>query len=356
MTKTHFDVASAITPINPDERQIVVGAAADQFARAGVFADYQARRAPNTLRRQRADLATFAAYLTAVKFYDAADGQDEQLYSDPAAWAHITYGVIVAFREWMLQQGYAVGTINLKLSTVRQYAQVAFQAGALDAEQHALIRTVSGYQFKEQKRIDEKRSADGRTTRKGAKKAESVTLDAAQVRALKTQPDTPQGRRDALLMALLLDHGLRVGELAALEVTAIHLEDGTFTFYRPKVMKVQTHQLTADSLKAARAWFTSGDAPAAGRLLRGSRKGGALTEAGMSERAITGRVATLGAQIGVVGLSAHDCRHSWATRAARHKTDAFDLRDGGGWTSLAMPSRYVEAAKIANEGVKLGED
>jgi len=54
--------------------------------------------------------------------------------------------------------------------------------------------------------------------------------------------------------------------------------------------------------------------------------------------------------------SAHDLCHSSATRAARNKTDAFDPRDAGGWNSLAMPSRYVEAAKIANEGVNLGED
>ena len=52
-------------------------------------------------------------------------------------------------------------------------------------------------------------------------------------------------------------------------------------------------------LRAARAWFASGYAPAIGKLLRGSRKGGKLTEAGMSERVITQRVADLGVQIGV---------------------------------------------------------
>ena len=79
-------------------------------------------------------------------------------------------------------------------------------------------------------------------------------------------------------------------------------------------------------------------------------------DAGMSERAITARVRDLGEVIGVYGLSAHDLRYSWATRAARNKTDAFDLRDAGGRNSLAMPSRYVEAARIANEGVNLDEE
>ena len=59
---------NAITKTDQD-RQLLVGATADQFARSGVFADYQARRARNTLRRQRDDLATFADYLVAVQFY-----------------------------------------------------------------------------------------------------------------------------------------------------------------------------------------------------------------------------------------------------------------------------------------------
>ncbi|HHY54616.1 MAG TPA: tyrosine-type recombinase/integrase, partial [Chloroflexi bacterium] len=70
-------------------------------------------------------------------------------------------------------------------------------------------------------------------------------------------------------------------------------------------------------------------------------------------RAVSDRVRVLGEAVGLEGLSAHDCRHYWATRAASQGTDPFALRDAGGWSSLAMPSRYVEAAAIANERVKL---
>jgi hypothetical protein len=31
--------------------------------------------------------------------------------------------------------------------------------------------------------------------------------------------------------------------------------------------------------------------------------------------------------------------------------DPFRLQEAGGWNSLALPRRYVEAAKIANEGM-----
>ena len=90
-------------------------------------------------------------------------------------------------------------------------------------------------------------------------------------------------------------------------------------------------------------------------MLRASRKGGALQDAGMTARALTARVRDLGAAVGLVGLSAHDLRHYWATRAARSGTPLDRLQDAGGWASPAMPLRYVETAKIANQGVLLGE-
>jgi integrase len=355
-------MTSAIVPSDSD-RQLIVGSAADHAARSGVFADYQARRAMNTLRHQLADLTAFASFLEAIQFYPPTASMGERkargmrLYHEPGAWAGITYGLVAGFVRWELQQGYAIGTVNVHLSTVKKYASLAFQAGTLSAEQHALIRTVSGYQYKEQKRVDEKRTQAGGAIRRGAKKDAAVSLTDQDVRALKMQPDTPQGRRDALIMAILLDLSLRVGELALLEVKDVNLKENTLTFFRPKVGKRQTLELKTNDLRRAfQAWFNSGDAPAEGKLLRASERGGGLGANGMKERAITQRVEYLGRRIGIVGLSAHDLRHSWATRASRAKTDAFALQEGGGWNSLAMPRRYVEAAKIANEGVELGDE
>lgn len=325
----------------------IAGQVANHYAAADAFRDYTSRKSDNTLRAQLADLTTWRAYLC-----DATNGADcpeaETLQSDPAAWAGVTWGLVAGFVQWMLGAGYALGTVNRHLSTVKVYCRLAAQAGAIDPTQAALIRTVTGFGSKDGKRVDERRQQ----TRTGHKKAAHVAIDPEQAKALKTQPDTPQGRRDAVIMALLLDHGLRVGELAGLEVTAFDLKAGTFTFYRPKVDKTQTHRLTPDAAKAVKAWLKGG-AVAMGPLLRSTRKGGALAGLGMSERAITERVRVLGLAVGVVGLSAHDCRHYWATRAATKGTDPFALRDAGGWSSLAMPSRYVAAAEIANERVKL---
>ena len=100
------------------------------------------------------------------------------------------------------------------------------------------------------------------------------------------------------------------------------------------------------------AWFENGDAPlmADAPILRGSRKGGKLTSAGMSERGITQRVKMLGENMGIEGLSAHDCRHYWATFWA-DKVELSRLQQAGGWSSPAMPLRYIRRAEISNEGM-----
>lgn len=330
-------------------------AAADFQAAAATFADYRGRLDADTLRRQEADLALFAYFLGEVRAIppESAPALGARLPLYPEAWANLTHGLIAAFLRWQLAQGYAIGSINVRLATVRRYCTLAHGAGVLSAETLALIRTVRGYSGRQARSIDAQRQRAATPTRVGAKKAAAHVLSAAQVRTLKEQPDTPQGRRDALLICLLADLGLRVGELAGLEVGTIDLARGTLTFYREKVHTRQTHQLSRDALEAARAYLAA-DAPPAGPLLRGSRKNGELWGT-MSVRAIRERVSILGERIGVMGLSPHDLRHTWATRAARGKSDPFALRDAGGWSSLAMPSRYVESNEVANERIELEE-
>ena len=215
-----------------------------------------------------------------------------------------------------------------------------------------MIRMVTGYRAEEAVRIDARRD---QTRRIDAKKAAAVTITPTQAKQLKKQPNTPQGRRDAVLMTLLLDHGLRVGEVAGLQVGDVDLAAGTLVFYRPKVNLTQTHRLTGDAKRAMRAYFDHGDAPALGPLLRASASGSRLTHAGVNVRNLSERVRTLGAMIGLDGLSAHDCRHFWATAAARQGTPIDRLKDAGGWKSVTMPLHYIERAKIANDGVMLGE-
>lgn len=343
---TTLDAERSLPAIRPE-----VGQAANEAAAHSSFADYRSRRAANTLKRQDRALTLFADYLRESNAGDGPTG--EALATDPDAWRNVTWGLVEGLKRWLLLRGYATGSINTILSTVKTYATLTARAGALTTQDLALIRTVQGYSRREGLRVDEKREAGGFPTRCGHKKREPVTLTADQVTTLKAQPDTPQGRRDAVLLGLLCDLGLRCGEVAGLTVGDVDLKRGELRFYRAKVNLVQTHRLPI-GLRAAMAAYLEQDAPPIGSLLRSSHKSGELTHAGMSERAITARVRYLGEHLlDIEGLSAHDLRHTWATQAARAGTPLDRLQQAGGWTSLAMPARYIERAKIANEGVRL---
>lgn len=321
------------------------GRAASLAAAKHRFADYRSRLAPHTVRRQDADLGLFAEFLYTVRVREIGD-----LTLDPAAWQGVTWGLVEAFVKWQLKEGYAVTSVNVRLSTIKSYARLAFQAGMLSAEEYALIRSVQGYSRREKRRIDARRPQ----TRVGIKKETPVTLTPEQTAALKNQPlNTPQGCRDALLMALLLDHGLRAGEIAGLTIEALDLTAGLLKFYRPKVGKTQTHRLSGDSRRAAQSYtkFIGSFAPSSPLIRRVLKGGKQLGRTALTTRGISLRVAELGKQIGIENLSAHDLRHTWATNAARAGTDPFRLQQAGGWSSLAMPRRYVEDSAIANEGM-----
>ena len=319
------------------------GQAANKAASQNVFGKYQQGKSENTNRRHKNDLAVFADFLA---FAGVTCGD---LQNKPEAWQGVTWGLVEAFREWQLKEGYAMGTINARLSAVKIYTWLAMKAGSFEETEAILIKGVSGYKRAEQRHIDKKRKAAGIDTRKGAKKAQAVSLTKEQAdKMLDQDTQSNTGRRDRLLMAIMLYQGLRVGEVAALQVGDFDLSLGELRFYRPKVDKTQTHILTPPALEAAREYIAK-DAPAIGIIWRGSVKGHGLSGQGLSERAITKRVNFLGAKAGAAGLSAHDLRHYaagfYAGKVNKGSLTFKDFMDIFGWAAPDMALHYIEDAK-----------
>ncbi len=323
----------------------LLGKKADAIAAEKIFSRRD-RKAANTRVADRIDISTFETYLGEM----GINVEKNSLLESPEQWRGITFGLVEGFFWWLLNKGYATASINRKLSTVRVFAKMAMGAGVLSAQDYVKIEGIVSMSGKEARNLDEQRAASDTPTRISTKKEQARVLSETEMIALKGQPDTPQGRRDRLLICLLLDLGLRAGELAALDLSAFDMAAGTITFYREKVHISQTHTLP-DSLQIALRAYLSLDALEEGPVLRRSGRSGRLNGAGMSRRAITARVKLLGANIGIEGLSAHDLRHSWATHHARSGADIIALQEAGGWNSLAMPRRYIELATIANEGL-----
>ncbi len=342
-----------------DEALVELGQIANMGAARESATDYIKKKANNTLRRHSNDLAVFSRYFASIadntEYGQALSGLSEaiekfslELKPDGKpnlnAFNGVTWGMVKKYIDWLTSEGYAINSINAMLSAVKIYMRLASLAGIIPDEELAKLSLVKGYRQSEGKRVDEKRE----TKRIGEKKAHSVLLSQEQADLLKSHPDTPQGRRDTLLMCLLLDHGLRVSEVALLQTRNVDLSSGTLSFYRPKTGKDAIKQeLTRDTLKAFMAHTMKDAIPdtTIRPLLVGSAKGGKLSDRAMSTRAITKRVNFLGKKIGVEGLSAHDCRHYAATRLAPKK-NIKELESIFGWTSPAMASRYIEASEV----------
>lgn len=342
-----MDTSRSLTPVIPS----MAGLAhhADRAAEQTTLARYQARKAAHTLRRQAADIALFETFLNEVDTASQLHHGELAVHMahDLAAWSGVSHGLVEAWLLWQLSQGYAIGSINVRLATVKTYASLAFTARYLSSEAYSLIRTVKAFRQAEGRNQDDKRTE---TRRPLSKKAEPTMLNSDQAARLKSEhKDTAKGHRDKLLMCLLIEHGLRCGEIAALDVSDIDPAAGTLTFYRHKVDMVQTLQLESNSLLAALAYLKQG--PQEGPLFTSSLR--SAEKVRIDERTICARVASLGRKIGLEKLSPHDLRHYWAMDAMRNGTSVDRLQDAGGWSSPAMPLHYAKASGIANRGVKI---
>lgn len=313
-----------------------------QFLQASTLRAYQERKAPATLRRQRADLACFEQCLSAHRITFTPGLADEL-----DRWQDIEAGLVELFVRWQLTEGYALPSVNARLATVKRYAQLAYQAGYLSHERLALITMLKGYGGREAHQVDAKRPVQ----RRGQKKALPVEVTASQVALLKARPATPDGRRDALLVCLLFDHILRVSEVAALDIGSINLPTGMLVLYRQKTDEWDRHELTPDTLRTARAYLAQERAGASDDepLFVGK-----CSKARMDVRTIRQRIQWLGLHVlGIPNLSPHDGRHFGAFDALANGTTLDRLQAFGGWKTAARPLAYAQRSGVGNRGVTL---
>jgi integrase len=329
-----------------------IGALADRHAEQRSFTAYQETRAENTRARQAADIKLFCMYLAEVSLKK----EPEKLLSDPLEWKGITWGIVGGFRGWQLLKGYAIGSINVRISTIKKYCELATAAGVLSTDDLLKIRLVKSYRYKEGRNIDKGRDV----TRVGHKKAAAVALTTEHVNRLKNeQPYTPQGTRDAFLLCLLFDHALRRNEVALLTLDSLNLETARLLIYREKTQDGQIHELSPDTYKAARRYFDlcrPGDSrinPERHLVMGGNNRGEIF--GAMSDRAIAKRFNVLCRRIGVNGASPHDGRHYCATALAAGGTDTKTMMEMCNWKSPSVALGYINAQTIANKGAKFGE-
>lgn len=269
--------------------------------------NYQMETKANTLRSYKADLKLFSTYLDNKWSVDA-------LLNIPQTWSGLTRENLEGFMLYLIGQGYAIGSVNRAISTVRTFARRAFDAGTLPIEAYALIDTVGAIQGEDAIDFDISRLSVGVRHRRahiGAKKATPIELSDDQAIALKhDHPDTPQGRRDALLMTLLIDLGLLPSEIARLRTPQVNLNQGLLCDVRRQEVKKRI-VFTRDLDAILRRCIEAGEILKDTALIRGGTRWGTM-DRNMGDRAINQRVQVLGKRIlGLSNLSPNDLRHYW---------------------------------------------
>lgn len=357
----------------------IAGKIANRAAGRNIFRRYLDEKASNTIKRQARDLELFAEYLmdAGIPLEHGADFQ-----TNPAAWRGVTWGIVEGFVQWQLREGYAISSVNARLSTIRTYSQMATKAGAIERTEGVLIQSVKGFSRQGGLNVNERRRErdvptrieevtyaykpeDAKktvvVTRRNTKKRRPNIIGNKTAEALKRPAnESPQAWRDALLMCLLLDHGLRASEAAILKVSDIDLSNASMTFFRPKIKGTDnewtTHKLTPPTQRAASYYINQLYPPTLqsdGRLILATSRllkdgsGGELLEKGLNRVRISERVAYLGKSLGVSKkLSAHDCRHTCATKMARLGYGVDELMAWFGWTSAQTAVRYIASAEV----------
>jgi site-specific recombinase XerC len=345
-----------------DDALALAGMVADRSSECEVFKTYHTEQcSENTRDRHMNDLACFSTFLAQYSVPVVRTAED--LYCDAYAWRGMSHGVVREFVAWMTKQGYAPGTINGRLFTVRKYCKLAGPvpegAGVLSAEQLDAILTVKGRNAEEQSKVDKDRERQGIPQRRGHKKAAPLDITTHQALTLK-KTSGKQARMqkeltaaDALKLGLMIEHAFRVSEVVALNLESFNLNEGIVTFWRPKTHDEEKHKLQDFTRRAAESYLLlcKQEGRTSGPLFIGYR------EKRITTRAINERVALLGASIGIEGrLSPHDLRHFWTWDAFRNGNQLDRIVKGGGWSNPLMAMRYAKRQGIANEGVKISEE
>ena len=166
-------------------------------------------------------------------------------------------------------------------------------------------------------------------------------------------PDTLQGKRNALLFTILLDHGMRISDAMALTMGNIDMDNRTIRFTTKKTGTDLNLAMTDDVYNAFAEYFAVYQpADETASIWTGVNKHGSANGT-WGKHSAQMEITKVAKNFGIDNLSAHDLRHCWTDRAIEGGSDLVAVQQAGGWKSIQMVSRYATKKEVSNQGVKL---
>src|SRR5258705_10339081 len=198
--------------------------------------------------------------------------------------------------EWRAgMESLSPSTINVRLSAVRKLVGEARRNNMIGSEEAASLTDVPNIR------------------QKGTRLGNWLTRE--QAKELLAVPDrsTLKGKRDYVILALLVGCALRRNELAELDVETIQQREGRWVLadLEGKGRRIRTVAIPIWVKHGINAWMTAAGIED-GRLLRSVSKSGKVNRESLSDWAVWSVVEQSSKQIGIEHFGAHDLRRTCA--------------------------------------------
>jgi integrase len=233
----------------------------------------------------------------------------------------------------------SASTINVRLSAIRKMVSEARKNGMLSAEDAASLTGIPNLR------------------QQGTRLGNWLTKE--QAKELLAVPDrsTLKGKRNYVILALLVGCALRRQELASLDVCSIQLREGRWVLadLEGKGRRIRTVAVPVWVKQGINVWQSAAGIEA-GPLLRRIRKGGNVG-ASLSDWAIWSVVEQSAKQIGIERFGAHDLRRTCAKLCRKSGGDLEQIKFLLGHSSIQTTERYLgseqEIAIAVNDSLGL---
>ena len=249
----------------------------------------------------------------------------------------LTRALLMEYRTTM--DGLAPSTVNVRLSAIRKLVTEARRNGMLTAEEAANLTDIPNVR------------------QQGTRLGNWLTKE--QARELLTVPDrsTLKGKRDYVMLALLVGCALRRRELAALTVEDIQMRENRWVIadLTGKGGRIRTVAVPLWVKQGINAWQAAakiGDGP----LMRSLNKAGKVGQS-LGDWAIWAVVTAAAGEIGIERFGAHDLRRTCAKLCRKAGGDLEQIKFLLGHSSIQTTERYLgseqEIAVAVNDSLGL---
>jgi integrase len=233
----------------------------------------------------------------------------------------LTRALFMEYRASM--EALAPSTVNVRLSAVRKLVAEARQNGLIGVEDAASLSEVPNIR------------------QKGTRLGNWLTRE--QAKELLAVPDRSilKGKRDYVILGLLVGCALRRLELATLDVETIQLREGRWVLadLEGKGRRIRTVAVPVWVKQGINAWMTAAGIED-GRLLRSISKGGKVGES-LSDWAGWSVVEQSAKEIGIERFGAHDLRRTCAKLCRKSGGDLEQIKFLLGHSSIQTTERYL---------------